>query len=157
MRPLRLAWLFFRIGALNELQYRANFWLQLLQSVIRSARGSPCWASSSARRLTLNGWSQPELLAVMGVHILMGGVIGTLIQPNMERLRQGIRDGTLDFVLTKPEDVQVVSSVREIRIWQAVDVLVGLVVLAVAVSQLEGSIGVVEALAFAAALRARRR
>ena len=100
----------------------------------------------------LNGWSQPALLAVMGVHILMGGVIGALIQPSMERLRQDIRQGTFDFVLTKPEDVQILSSVREIRIWQAVDVLVGLVVLAIAIAQLQEGVGVVDALAFAVAL-----
>jgi ABC-2 type transport system permease protein len=88
----------------------------------------------------------------MGVHILMGGVIGALIQPSMERLRTDIREGTFDFVLTKPEDVQVLASVREIRIWQTVDVIVGLAVLAVATAQLEGSLGIVEALAFVAAL-----
>lgn len=152
MRPLRLTWLFFRIGALNDLQYRANFWLQLLQSAIQLGTGLAVLGLVFSQTPSLKGWSQPALLAVMGVHILMGGVIGALIQPSMERLRQDIREGTFDFVLTKPEDVQVVSSVREIRIWQAVDVLVGLAVLVVAVSQLEGSIGVVEALAFAAAL-----
>ena len=152
MRPLRLFGLFLRIGALNELQYRANFWLQLLQSAIQLGTGLAVLGLVFSQTPSLNGWSQPALLAVMGVHILMGGVIGALIQPSMERLRQDIREGTFDFVLTKPEDVQVVSSVREIRIWQAVDVLVGLAVLVVAVSQLEGSIGVVEALAFGAAL-----
>jgi ABC-2 type transport system permease protein len=82
----------------------------------------------------------------------MGGVIGALIQPSMERLRQDIRQGTFDFVLTKPEDVQILSSVREIRIWQAVDVLVGLVVLAIAIAQLQEGVGIVDALAFAVAL-----
>jgi ABC-2 type transport system permease protein len=152
MRPLRLAWLFFRIGALNDLQYRANFWLQLLQSAIQLGTGLAVLGLVFSQTPALNGWSQPALLAVMGVHILMGGVIGALIQPSMERLRQDIREGTFDFVLTKPEDVQVLSSVREIRIWQAVDVLVGLVVIVVAVAQLEQAIGPVEAVSFAAAL-----
>ena len=152
MRPFRLAWLFFRIGALNDLQYRANFWLQLLQSAIQLGTGLAVLGLVFSQTPSLNGWSQPALLAVMGVHILMGGVIGSLIQPSMERLRQDIREGTFDFVLTKPEDVQVLSSVREIRIWQAVDVLVGLVVLTVAIGQLQGSLGPVEAVAFAAAL-----
>ena len=77
----------------------------------------------------------------MGVHILMGGVIRTAIQPNMERLMTDIRQGTLDYVLTKPEDAQVMVSVREFRIWQAVDVVVGAIVLGVAVAQLETAIG----------------
>ena len=67
----------------------------------------------------------------------MGGVIGTVIQPNMIRLMEDVRQGTLDFVLTKPEDAQVLVSVREVRIWQAVDVVVGVVVLAVAVARLQ--------------------
>lgn len=152
MRPLRLTWLFFRIGALNDLQYRANFWLQLLQSAIQLGTGLAVLGLVFSQTPALNGWSQPALLAVMGVHILMGGVIGALIRPSMERLRSDIREGTFDFVLTKPEDVQVLSSVREIRIWQAVDVVVGLVILVIAVGQLGGPLGVVEAAAFGAAL-----
>jgi ABC-2 type transport system permease protein len=152
MRAVRLSWLFFRIGALNDLQYRASFWLQLLQSAIQLGTGLAVLGLVFSQTPALNGWSQPALLAVMGVHILMGGVIGALIQPSMERLRQDIREGTFDFVLTKPEDVQVLSSVREIRIWQAVDVVVGLVVLGFAIAQLGSSIGALEAAAFAVAL-----
>jgi len=152
MRALRLIGLFFRVGVLNDLQYRANFWLQLLQSAIQLGTGLAVLWLVFSQTPALNGWSQPELLAVMGVHILMGGVIGAFIQPSMERLRQDIREGTFDFVLTKPEDVQVLSSVREIRIWQAVDVLVGLVVLGVAIGQLQAGLGIVEALASGAAL-----
>jgi ABC-2 type transport system permease protein len=152
IRSLRLTWLFFRIGALNDLQYRANFWLQLLQAAIQLLTGLAVLGLVFSQTPALNGWSQPELLAVMGVHILMGGVIGALIQPSMERLRTDIREGTFDFVLTKPEDAQVIASVREIRIWQAVDVLVGGVVLAIAVAQLRTSLGPVEAVAFAIAL-----
>ena len=77
----------------------------------------------------LNGWSHAELLAVMGVYTLVGGIIGTFIQPNMERLIDDVRQGTLDYVLTKPDDSQVLVSVREIRIWHLVDVVVGIVVL----------------------------
>src|SRR3954453_13471477 len=146
MRPLRLAWLFFRIGALNDLQYRANFWLQLLQSAIQLGTGLAVLGLIFSQTPALNGWSQPALLAVMGVHILMGGVIGSLIQPSMERLRQDIREGTFDFVLTKPEDIQILSSVREIRIWQAVDVLVGFVVLGIAIAQLQEGFGIADSL-----------
>ena len=73
----------------------------------------------------LNGWSEPELLVVMGIQILLGGVIRMTIQPNMERLMEEVRDGKLDFALTKPEDSQVLVSVRDVRIWRAVDIVVG--------------------------------
>ncbi len=69
-----------------------------------------------------------------------------------ERRTQEIRQGTFDFILTKPEDIQVLSSVREVKIWQAVDVLVGVVILGYAISQLQSTIGLLEAIAFGVAL-----
>jgi ABC-2 type transport system permease protein len=150
--PLRLLGLFFRIGALNELQYRANLAVQLFQSAIALGTGLAVLALVFSRTTDLAGWSQPQLLAVMGVHILMGGLIGTVIQPNMNRLMTDVRDGKLDFILTKPEDAQVLVSVRQVRIWELVNVIVGFVVLGVATSLLSSGVGPLEALAFAVAL-----
>ena len=72
----------------------------------------------------------------MGVFTMVGGVIRTVIQPNMQRLVEDVREGTLDFALTKPADAQVLVSVRDVRIWQLADVVVGLVVLIVALVQM---------------------
>ncbi len=152
MSLLRLAAVFFRVGILNELQYRVNFFLQLFQSLIALATGLVGLSLVFNHTEALAGWSRPELLAVMGVHILMGGFIQALIQPNMERLMGDVREGTLDYALTKPADAQVLISVREIRLWHFVDVAIGLVVLGVAASQLRGNLGPWQALAFVAAL-----
>jgi len=152
VRSLYLAWIYLRIGALNELQYRANFVVQVFQSAISLGTGLAVLALVFSHTTALNGWTPPELLAVMGVHTLMGGLIGMSIQPNMERLMEDIRQGTFDFVLTKPDDAQTLASVREVRIWRGVDVIVGLVVLGIAVGQLGGGLGVLAALAFVVAL-----
>jgi viologen exporter family transport system permease protein len=151
-RPLRLFGVFFRIGALNELQYRANFAIQVFQSLIALGTGLAVIGLVFSQTTHLNDWTQPELLVVMGVHILMGGVIQTFIQPNMERLMTDVREGTLDFILTKPEDAQVLVSIREVKIWQAIDVVIGLVVLGVGAAQVQAAIGPLQALAFALAL-----
>lgn len=152
MGVFRLMYHYFRVGAMNELQYRVNFWLQLLQSGVALAVGLVGLGLVFSHTTDLAGWTRPELLAVMGVHILLGGVIGAVIQPNMLRLMDDIRQGTLDFALTKPEDGQALVSVREIRIWRLVDVAVGGVVLAVALAELGGRAGPAEALVFAATL-----
>jgi ABC-2 type transport system permease protein len=151
-RPFRLLGLFVRIGALNELQYRANFWLNLLQAGIALFTGLAVLGLVFSQTTSLNGWSQAELLAVMGVHLMMGGLNWAFIAPNMEKLRDDIRLGTFDFVLTKPEDIQLLSSVRQIRVWELVDAIVGGAVLVYAVTLLQSSIGIVEALAFAVAI-----
>ncbi len=149
--PVTLAGVFLRVGAMNELQYRANFVVQVFQSAIALVTGLAVLAIVFSQTTNLHGWTQAELLAVMGVHILMGGIIQATIQPGMERLMADIREGTLDFVLTKPEDAQLLVSVRQVRIWQLVDVGVGLVVLGVAVDRL-GPIGPLDVVAFLAAL-----
>jgi ABC-2 type transport system permease protein len=151
-RTLTLAATFLRIGMLNELQYRVNFFIQVLQSFIALATGLIGLALVFSHTAELGGWSQPELLAVMGVHILMGGVINALIQPNMQRLADEVQDGTLDFALTKPADAQALVSLREFRLWQMVDVVVGLVVLVVAVARIQARLGLWQSLGFAFAL-----
>lgn len=152
MRLLALVGVFLRVGVMNELHYRVSFVVQLFQSAIALVTALAVLGLVFAHTGELNGWTRPELLAVMGVHIVMGGVIGTFIQPNMQRLMEGIRDGTFDFVLTKPEDAQLLASIREVRIWRAVDILLGGFVLGIALAQLGASVPLSAALAFAAAL-----
>lgn len=152
MRVLRLAGVFLRVAVLNELQYRVNFFLQLLESLVALGTGLVGLALVFTHTEALAGWSRPELLAVMGVHILMGGLIQAVIQPNMELLMADVREGTLDYVLTKPADTQALVSVRQVRLWQFVDFVIGLVVLAVALSQLRSQLGLWQALGFATAL-----
>lgn len=152
MSTLRLSWLFFKVGVLNELQYRVNFVVQLFQSAIALTVGLVVLALVYSHTNELNGWSKSELLCVLGIQILMGGAIKTYIQPNMTRLMDDVREGKLDYALTKPEDSQLLVSVREVRIWQVVDLVSGSVVLAVGLSEITTSVGLLDALAFVVAL-----
>ncbi|MBI5824309.1 MAG: ABC-2 family transporter protein [Chloroflexi bacterium] len=152
MHGLRLALNYLRIGVLNEFQYRANFYIQILQTFIALGTGLIGLNLVFSQTSQLGGWNKSELLAVMGVFITMGGVIRSAIQPNMERLMEEIREGKLDFALTKPADAQLLVSVREFRFWQIVDVLTGMIVMGVALSQMNWLIGVWSALGFVSAL-----
>ena len=149
----RLWWSFFRIGAMNELQYRANFFLQLLQSLLTLGAGLVGLAVVFGRTSELNGWSREELLAVMGVFTMVGGIANTFVVPNMQQLVDDIQRGTLDHALTKPADAQTLVSVRRVSIWQSVDIVAGLIVLAVALVQLDdGANALRRVLAFAGML-----
>ena len=150
MRAFRLGWLYFKLGSLTELQYRANFFIQVLQSAVAAGTAIVVLKLVYSHTTELNGWSEAELLVVMGIQILLGGVIRMSIQPNMERVMEEVREGKLDFALTKPEDSQVLVSVREVRIWRAVDIVSGALVLAYGVSGLERSVNVGDAALFAA-------
>jgi len=148
----RLAFTFLRIGVMNEVQYRANFFIQLVQSLLTIATGLTALALVFSHTDELGGWSRPQLLAVMGVFTMVGGLIRSVIQPNMQRVVEDVREGRLDFALTKPADAQVLVSVRDVRLWQLTDVAVGLVVLTVALIQIGHAVSWRSLLAFVGVL-----
>jgi ABC-2 type transport system permease protein len=101
---------------------------------------------------SLRGWTGDELVVVMGVFVLMGGVIRSVIQPNMQQLMVDVEKGTLDGLLTKPADSQLLVSLRTFDLWQAVDVLVGAALAVVGLVRLGRPVGVLDVLAFALTL-----
>ncbi len=147
-----LALNYLRVGIQNELQYRVNFFVQLGQSIISLATGLIGLWLVFSHTTELNGWTQAELLVVMGIFILMGGVINAFIQPNMTRLLEEIQQGTLDFTLTKPADTQGLISIREFRLWSLTDVIVGVLVLSYGIYNYQGSVGVLQSIEFLLAL-----
>jgi ABC-2 type transport system permease protein len=151
-RGLALTLTFLRITASTELQYRVNFVLSVVQSVVAVGTSLAVLGLVFAQTDSLGGWSAGELLVVMGVYVLVGGVIRSVIQPNMQQLMTDVQKGTLDYVLTKPADGQLLVSVRRMEIWQAIDVFVGGGLIAVAAVRLPGSLGVLPVLAFAVTL-----
>jgi len=152
MRTLRLIWSYLRIGIANQLQYRANFFTQLLTSAINLATGLIGLLLVFYYTDTLEGWTQPQLLTVMGVYILMGGIIRSMIQPNMQLVMQDVEEGTLDFALTKPVDSQIVVSIRQFEFWEMVDVVVGAVVIGISIHQMQAVIPPLAGIAFLLAL-----
>lgn len=154
MKGLRLALLHLRVGVMNELQYRANFAIQLIESAVALGTGLVVIGLIFAHTNQLSGWTRPQLLVVMGVFTMVGGIIGFVIEPNMSRVMGDVRQGTFDYVLTKPVDAQLLSSVREFRVWRLTDVVLGLAVLVWGVSGLDSSIRIAEAGAFVLSLAA---
>jgi ABC-2 type transport system permease protein len=154
MKYLRLLGTFFRIGAMGEMAYRANFFFQLLESVLELGTAIGGLAVIFSYTGTLGGWKPDEVLALVGIFFLVGGTIRLVIQPSMQQLIESVRDGTLDFTLTKPADAQFLASVQRVDIWQLTDVGLGIGVIAVALARLGAAFGPWQALTFAVALAA---
>jgi ABC-2 type transport system permease protein len=152
MRLLRLLWVFLRVGVMSEMAYPANFLAHLLDSALELGTALAGLALVFAHTATLGAWRPEELVALVGVYFFVGGVIGLVIQPGMEQLTESVRDGSLDFTLTKPEDSQVLVSVWRVEIWKMIDVGLGLVVLAISLGRMGERVGIVQAAAFGATL-----
>jgi ABC-2 type transport system permease protein len=145
---LNLIGKFFQINLLNELQYRANFFMQLFNSLLELGFGLVGLAIVFYHTEHLAGWSQAELLAVLGVYLIITGFTRVVIQPNMMRLMSDIHRGNLDFMLIKPVDAQFLVSVWQVEFWKLLDIMLGTGVLAFAVFQLGTVVGILQALVF---------
>lgn len=138
MPAVPLVWRFAKVALLNELQYRVNFWLSLLQSAISLGVGLLVLALVFRYVDQLAGWSRPELYVVLGMFTALGGVSRMAIKPNMLQLLADVRDGALDYVLTKPVDAQLLVSTRRLQLWPGVDIVVGGLVVGWGLTDLPG-------------------
>ena len=129
-----------------------NFFIQVFQSALQLATALIGLRIVFAYTATIGGWSRPELLAQLGVYLLVGGLINLVLQPSMQQLIADVHDGALDFTLLKPRDAQLLVSVRQVQLWRSVDVLLGSSVVAVALMQGDIVVSVAPLLLFAATL-----
>ena len=152
MRYVHLFFTFVRLGIANELAYRTNFLVQIVQSLLELGTALAGLAIIFAHTRALGHWQPAELLVLLGVYFLVGGAINVMLQPSMQHLMEDIQLGTLDFTLIKPEDAQVLVSISRVSIWELADMILGLIVLSVALPHLGTAIGLGQIIAFVVSL-----
>ncbi len=126
MRYLRLLGIFYRFSILREMEYRVNFVLNVFMSLAWMG-----WSILGATilfdlRSTVGGWTYDEMLMVIGLYSMFSGVIEAFFRPNVLAIIEQVRDGTFDFVLTKPINSQFYASLRSIIVWRVFDIVAGL-------------------------------
>ncbi len=121
----------------TQLEYRANFVVNLIETMLRvvgSLLGLTILVGNSRN---IGGWSLLEAAVVLGIFTLFDGLMSMALAPNLNRIAEGVRTGTMDFVLLKPIDAQFLVSFRNINLLRLPDVLLGLGIIIWAVLQLE--------------------
>ncbi|SDD39141.1 ABC transporter permease [Auraticoccus monumenti] len=132
------------LGVLNLVQYRSDFVLSVVNAAITLLTQLLGLSVVFAQTTDLAGWRSDDLLVLVGVHFLIGGLIGLVLRPSMEMMMEGIRQGTFDFTLVKPADSQLLASIQVVRPQALVDVVVGLGVIVFATTRLGGALGPVD-------------
>jgi ABC-2 type transport system permease protein len=128
LRVLGICW---RAAVSTELEYRLNF----ISSVLLSAFWM-LWAAAGASvyfqfRGEIAGWTHAEVLVVIGLFFTINGLRQALLQPNLERMNEYVRRGTLDFLLTKPFDAQLLVSLRHLSVSNLLDPVLGLALVSI--------------------------
>ena len=149
---LRLMAVFFRLGMLNELAYRANFWVQTFESLINAIMVLGAVGVVFSQTNTLGDWMVWELTALCGVYFIMLGGINMILSPSLSQFIDDVRQGTLDFTLTKPEDAQLLVSISRVQMWKLLDVMLGIGVVGYAALQLSEQISWADAFLFGVSL-----
>jgi ABC-2 type transport system permease protein len=129
MRPRR----YFRLGVLlagasisAQLEYRVNFLVNLGSSLLGSGGALFGLGILFNNGQTIGGWTYREAIVVVGLFTLVEGFIATFLYPNLSRVSEAVRTGTMDFTLLKPIDSQFLVSAREINIFRLFDIVIGL-------------------------------
>jgi len=121
---LAICW---RASVSSELEYRVNFLSNAVLSVfwmIWAAVGVSVYFRFDS---TVGGWTYGEVLVVIGLFFTVNGLRQALFSPNLERMSEYVRRGTLDFLLTKPVDAQLLVSLRQLGVYNLLDPVLGLV------------------------------
>jgi ABC-2 type transport system permease protein len=70
---------------------------------------------------------------VIGLFFTINGIRQAVFQPNLEQVTDYVRLGTLDFLLTKPIDAQVLISLRRLNVATVLDPALGIIFTAIGV------------------------
>lgn len=126
-RTLQVTRALLRTSLATAMQYRADFLLDATTGLFRTlATAAPLWVVYGLTD-AVSGWTLAEATLVMGLFFLMQALVGGLIEPNLGMVVEAVRTGTLDLVLLKPADAQLLVSVRTVapaRLWDGIAALI---------------------------------
>lgn len=114
MQSLNIVRTYFRLGLINFVQYRADFFVAVLNAFIMVFSQILAISVIFNQTDSLKGWSRNDLIVLVGVQLVVSGVLGIVIRPSMQAFMESIRLGTFDFLLTKPADAQLLASVQAV-------------------------------------------
>lgn len=130
-RYLRIIRTFMAAELKNEMAYRLNLLLGIFEMLLVMGTSLGAVLVLFTHTTSLNGWTLPQMIALTGVYYVLQGGVNLVFAPSFEKLMEHVRLGTLDFTLLKPANAQILLSTRHFAMIRIVDVLMGLVIVAV--------------------------
>jgi ABC-2 type transport system permease protein len=120
------------VSATTAMQYRFDFVLKGVLALFWVAVTLVPTFVVFGRRPSVAGWTFPEALVVLGWFTALKALLDGGISPSLVAVVEGIRSGSLDFVLLKPADAQFLVSTSRFDPWRLIDLLSASAILAYA-------------------------
>ncbi|HLO97106.1 MAG TPA: ABC-2 family transporter protein [Fimbriimonas sp.] len=121
---------FFKSSLLREMQFRANFFAKILQNCTWIVFSLVAISVIFGRVDSIAGWARGEIQILVGTLFLVSALVNLFTFAVME-IPQHVRQGTLDFIITKPVDTQFWVSVRKFNFAQLGSFTAGIITLIV--------------------------
>ena len=131
MRSLVLFGTIFSMSLRRSLAHRTNLVFEELVSVTNVAAGLLVLAVIFGQTETLAGWTQADVVVLLGTYHIASGILWTFIEPNVAWFRDQVVNGKLDDTLLKPVSSLFLTSLGSCAPWGLFQVVVGLVVVIV--------------------------
>ncbi len=125
-RHLRLARIFAATSVAAKMEYRANFITNIVQALVQTIATVVGLGILFGNDQNVGGWSHNQAIVLIGVFTVVGSLVNLFIFPNLRRIAEAVRTGSMDFALLKPIDSQFLVSSREWNIFSIPEILIGL-------------------------------
>ncbi len=128
----------FSLALVREAQFRAHFLTTVVIGLTQLILGVIPVLVLFSFTDGVRGWSQADVIVVLGVQQAMMGMIGMIITHNMWAMMEAVRNGELDQMLIRPVDAQFYAATRWIRPDQTFNILTGLVIVLIGLTNGRG-------------------
>jgi len=115
-RHARLYRVFARNNFVRELEFRGNVLAMMVTNVAWLASFTLFLKIFFANTKSVGGWTEGETFLLFGTFLLTRSLMDIFFTPNLSKIPEMIRMGTMDFALTKPVNAQFLVSARYLRL-----------------------------------------
>lgn len=135
----------------RELEFRANFFAKIFQNAIWIVFFVLILLVVYRNTDSVAGWSRGDSFVLAATIFIMTS-LGTMVFMSIMEIPQHVRQGTLDFIVTKPIDSQFWVSARKFNFDKVGTLLAGIAMLAIGITQAKAHPTAVDWAAYAALL-----
>jgi ABC-2 type transport system permease protein len=125
MRIFKLLAALLKYNVQQDLAYRSEAVIGIIMGVFWIAYEVVSLLIIFNNTLSIGGWGFAEVLALTGVWKIINTFMSAVVWPNTEKLNEGIRTGSLDYVFLQPVNSQFMVSVNRVVIWRLTELVLG--------------------------------
>lgn len=114
-----------RIALQRDLEFRGNFALSAMVSLMVFATGLFVVATFFQEGRSFRGWDFMDMLLLFGIYQIVDGFVHVFFRPSLSLMSEFVRTGQLEYILTRPIDAQVHLSFWYVDLWSSPTLLLG--------------------------------